>query len=654
MIVVACLVLFGWASDRHWLTDLIPGAPSMKPNTALMFILGGTSLFLLTFHSEHALFAARICTVTTGALAALTLLEYFTNWNLGIDELLFADPWTKPEMHPGRTGLGSTFCISLLCVALWALSSRAPSVRKATILNWVGLFLVTFAIESQLAYLEFFNSGYTWWNVLGMAIHTAGLFLLLGVSFLWTCWKQSTVPWLIPPWITAIFVCQILILLTLTFNVHRSTSTLVQETTWLRHTHSVLTAVRELRNSLGELHRSARGYESDGLSSSTPLSDIGITEAGNEVLKRLSNLGDISLDDPLQQPRFSHLPQPVSDWLEFTRELIVLRRNTAKNQSEQEYAKNRSQLLLNLIRAGLTEMEQTGNNAIKEHEDFTKTIIVQTFAMLPAGALLSVIFLGYGLLRTNNEITKLKQATDSLQDSESRLRLAMDAAQLGDWDLDLITHAAGRSLRHDQIFGYNQLLPEWTYELFMKHVHPKDQDRISHVFQRTMETGEALNFECRIIRQDGSPGWIWARGNLTRDGTGRPIRMNGVVGDVTERRKAEEEVRELNRTLEQRVQERTAKLEMAVHELDTFSYSVSHDLRAPLRAVDGFSRMVLEEYTSQLDANGRRMLEVIRSETTRMSRLIDDLLTFSRLGRQNVESESIDMMTLVHELTQMK
>ncbi len=119
-----------------------------------------------------------------------------------------------------------------------------------------------------------------------------------------------------------------------------------------------------------------------------------------------------------------------------------------------------------------------------------------------------------------------------------------------------------------------------------------------------------------------------------------------IAKNITERKKREAEVQILNRELEQRLLE----LSTASKELEAFSYSVSHDLRAPLRAIDGFSQILLEDHREDLNKEGRRVLNVVRDNTRRMGDLIDDLLSFSRLGRKRMKKKSIDMYELTKNI----
>jgi PAS domain S-box-containing protein len=176
---------------------------------------------------------------------------------------------------------------------------------------------------------------------------------------------------------------------------------------------------------------------------------------------------------------------------------------------------------------------------------------------------------------------------------------------------------------------------------------PEDQAFIAdEFFPRVLRDGHD-DVEIRLRHfQTGEPIWVYYYLFSVKDATGKPIGWATVGHDITERRKAEAEIRQLNAELEQRVRDRTAELEAANQELEAFSYSVSHDLRAPLRAIDGFDRILVEDYADRLDDEGRRVLGVISRETQRMGQLIDDLLAFSRLSRQPMQLTEVHLKAL--------
>jgi len=120
--------------------------------------------------------------------------------------------------------------------------------------------------------------------------------------------------------------------------------------------------------------------------------------------------------------------------------------------------------------------------------------------------------------------------------------------------------------------------------------------------------------------------------------------------DISARYQAEEEVNKLNMYLEERVNERTAQLEFANSELQAFAYSVSHDLRAPLRAIDGFSKFILKDYSANLDEEGQRLLGLIRSNTQKMDKLITDILALSRVTRSEQKKSRVDMTKMAFSM----
>ncbi len=164
-----------------------------------------------------------------------------------------------------------------------------------------------------------------------------------------------------------------------------------------------------------------------------------------------------------------------------------------------------------------------------------------------------------------------------------------------------------------------------------------------------MMTGEAQIFEDNVPIMGGIRTFNTAK-SVWRDAQGKVIGIVGIARDITERKLAEQEIKKLNGDLERRVIERTAELMAANKELEAFSYSVSHDLRAPLRGIDGFSQALMDRYSEQLDDKGKHYLNRIRAGTQRMGELIDDLLTLSRVTRTEMRRKEVDLSAIATEI----
>lgn len=255
-------------------------------------------------------------------------------------------------------------------------------------------------------------------------------------------------------------------------------------------------------------------------------------------------------------------------------------------------------------------------------------------------------------LGTGDELEELAiqfdQRAEALREGEERLQLATRAAEIGVWDWDIVNS----QLKWDEgMYRLYRIQPEdfsSDYDAWMRYVHPDDAQMTNDAIQAALRGEYEYRQEFRIIWPDSSVRVIQAASKTFRDPNGTPLRMIGTNIDITERKQVEEEIRQLNQELEQRVSERTAQLEAANMELEAFSYSVSHDLRTPLRAIDGFSHILLDDYAGKLDDEGMRLLNVVRDNTHRMGQLIDDILKFSRSGRTEIIFSRIDMAKMAH------
>jgi PAS domain S-box-containing protein len=243
------------------------------------------------------------------------------------------------------------------------------------------------------------------------------------------------------------------------------------------------------------------------------------------------------------------------------------------------------------------------------------------------------------------------RAEATLADTDERLQLALAAGKMGIWTREL--DGQGRvhlSPELETIAGLGPGEFAGTEQAFYELVHPEDRELVRGALARAIAIRSDYEVEFRFLPRGREPGWMLGRGRAYYDAAGQPLRLAGVAIDITARKTADLEISRLNAKLEERVRERTAQLEATNRELEAFAYSVSHDLRAPLRAIRGFSEVLLEHHASQLDAPGQDLLRRACEASHRMSTLIDELLKLSRVGRSDLRWQPVNLSALAESI----
>ncbi|MGC3959535.1 MAG: PAS domain S-box protein [Verrucomicrobiota bacterium] len=251
----------------------------------------------------------------------------------------------------------------------------------------------------------------------------------------------------------------------------------------------------------------------------------------------------------------------------------------------------------------------------------------------------------------NQMLAQIHSQNQALRDGAERVRAVINSALSAVVVIDSDGLIVDWNKRAEQMFGWShaEAIGRDLGETIIPHRHREAHRRGMKHFLGTGE-GPALGrlIELSALRRDGAEFPVeLSISPVNNDGV---LTFCGFITDITERKKSEAEIRNLNATLEQRVNERTAQLEQVNKELEAFSYSVSHDLRAPLRHITGFTEMLQQNNKARLDEAGQRYLGIISKSAHQMGVLIDDLLVFSRMGRAELRQGEVDMRELVDEV----
>lgn len=236
-----------------------------------------------------------------------------------------------------------------------------------------------------------------------------------------------------------------------------------------------------------------------------------------------------------------------------------------------------------------------------------------------------------------------------VQSSVARLNFALGALDLGDWSWDATTDEMRISERTAEIYG---VPPESkiTREQMRAALHPADRDRARETAATAAAKGVDYEIEYRVVHPVKGERWVMAKGRPQFGSDGKLSGMMGVVLDITARKQIEVELRESRDQLERRVAERTEKLRETIGELEAFSYSVSHDMRTPLRSMQGYADRLLKIYRAQLDEEAVHHLQRISYNACRLELLVRDVLAYSKVSKEEIELKPVDLAKFVDGL----
>jgi PAS domain S-box-containing protein len=594
----------------------------MVPNAALGLILAGTSLGLQTTQepSRRALLrTGKILALIVACLGVLIVCEYLFKRDLGIDRILLSKNASLAGSFPGRPSPQTATNFAVAGMALLCMESAGIAGLLTQ------LFAITAATIAAVALLGYVFGVAAFYSVsasTGMAVHTAVAFLGLAAGILCADPDKGAV------------------------------RTLFSESSGGRLGRWMWPAILIVPGAIAYLRFWG---ESEGLYAPQTGAAMMVV-ATMLILAAFAWFAARSLDRADEQ--FRAVADTASDAVISANNagVITYFNHAAESMFGYSLKEVRGQSLTRLMpdrfheahRQGFNRFLSTGQSKLigrtieltAKKRDGTEFPVGLSLASWRVADKVHVT----GIMR---DMTEHKRAEESLRRSEERLRqLVESATDYAIFSLDPDGYVRSWNRGAERTKGYKA--EEIIGQHFSRFYPPEDIERGKP--ERELEaarTDGRVEDEGWRVRKDGSQFWANVIITALHDEHGQLIGFSKITRDLTERKRAEEQVLALNRELELRNMELVA----VNKELESFSYSVSHDLRAPLRAIDGFSAAVLEDCRDKLDAQARADLERVRAASVRMGELIDNLLKLARTARREMVHEEIDLASLAREIT---
>jgi PAS domain S-box-containing protein len=546
--LLGALALAGWVLHVEALKSIIPGADPMKPNMAAAILLCGAALSLLSRKTLTK--PIRICTAAIAAtviiLSALTIGEYIFGWDLGIEHWLVGDIRADLEVpHPGRMAPITAACFILVGVALFLASRQIQKRLRLPLVGALGGTLTTAGAVPLIGFLleVLFGPSWNYMGVTPSGLAGAVAFLLLGIGLLELLRRNAHLTWSLNGLTTAGFVSGFTLMILAAGLTYNFTVKMQQAATQVGHAQEIRGKLNETEADLLELEHDQRSYLITG---DEHFLD-GWDAKESEIREHVRKLQELEVDDSRQRKVVRQLAVLVSERINQAKQTAEIRRERGLPVAQEMIATGAGAALRDQSRGLIEAIESDGDARLRERRTQSDQASRAVFLMLPLGVFACFAILTLGVFFLNSGMGERKRTEGALKEAEKKYRGIFENAVDGIFQNTPAGHFISANPAMARMLGFDspeELIRARNDIEHQGYADPAQRDK----FKETLEAnGVITGFEYEVYRKDGVKIWVAENARVVRDADGRALYYEGSVQDITERKRAADELRESDR-----------------------------------------------------------------------------------------------------------